>query len=335
MQFTLFIGVDVSKETLDIAIRNESGLVTTEIIANRTKNINQFLKSVLQKYNLRKEDMLICLEHTGIYSLLLLSCASDLGYATWVEDAVQIKQVLKVNRGKNDKLDAKQIAEYSYRFKDRAVLCKPERTQVRILRKLVGQRRRLLCIRKMLTQPINEDKKFEDKVITQLQAKLNNPLLKQVEKSFKTVEEKIKLTIEGDPELKRLFALVISVDGIGPVVASHMLVHTNEFTRFKEAKKLACHAGVVPFERQSGTSVRGKSGVSHRANKTLKCVFHMAAVSAINRKGEIQDYYLRKLAEGKNKMSVLNAIRNKLILRIFACVRDNRPYEKIYQRTIV
>ncbi len=172
MQFTLFMGVDVSKETLDIAIRNESGIVSSEIIANRTKNINQYLKSVFRKYNLKKEEVLICLEHTGIYSLLLLSCAGDLGYATWVEDAVQIKQVLKVNRAKNDKLDAKQIAEYAFRFKDRAVLSKPERTQVRILRKLIGQRRRLLCIRKMLTLPLNEDKKFEDKIITQLQGQL-------------------------------------------------------------------------------------------------------------------------------------------------------------------
>ena len=55
----------------------------------------------------------------------------------------------------------------------------------------------------------------------------------------------------------------------------------------------------------------------------------MAALSAINVKGDIQEYYHRKVAEGKNKMSVINAIRNKLIHRIFAVVKRSTPYQKI------
>lgn len=259
----------------------------------------------------------------------MLGCASDLGCVIWVEDAVQIKQLLKVNRGKNDKLDAKQIAEYAFRFQDRVVLWAAERSQIKILRKLISQRRRLLNVKKILSQPVKESKEFESKEIAQLQEKLNKPVLNQIEKSIKDVELRIKETINTDSHLKHLFALVTSVDGIGEVVASHMIVHTNEFKRFTDDKKLACYAGVVPFDRRSGTSIRGKSTVSPRANKTLKCVIHMAAVSVTNRKGELQDYYLRKVAEGKNKMSVINAIRNKLVLRIFACVRDQRPYQKI------
>ena len=334
MEFTQFMGVDVSKDTLDIIIRDTKGMSLIETIANEKKEISQLFKSLFKK-GINKNELLICLEQTGIYSLLLLSIASDLGCAVWVEDAVQIKQVLKVNRSKNDKLDAKQIAEYAFRFQDRAKLWEAERTQVKVLRKLISHRRRLINIKKILIQPVNEAKRFESKEVVQLQEKLNKPVLKQVEKSIKEVEEKIKDTINSDAHLKHLFALVTSVDGIGEVVASHMIVYTNEFKRFTDAKKFACHAGVVPFERRSGTSIRGKSAVSHRANKTLKCVIHMAAVSVITRKGELQDYYLRKVAEGKNKMSVINAIRNKLVLRVFACVRDKRPYQKILPVTIV
>lgn len=334
MQFTHFMGVDVSKETLDITIRNEKEILVSETIANDSKKIKQFFKLQFSKQKINKAELLICLEQTGVYSTLLLGCLSELGCAIWVEDAVQIKQVMKAHRGKNDQLDAKLIAEYACRFHDRVVLWEPERKQVKILRKLIAQRSRLLNIRKMLTQPLNETKRFEDKDILRLQENLNKPILRQIEKSIQEVEKKIRQTIDEDPRLKHLFSLVSSVDGIGTVVASHMLVYTNEFKRFKEAKKLACHAGVVPFAHQSGSSVRGKPSVSHRANKTLKWVIHMGAISVINRKGELQDYYLRKVAEGKNKMSVINAIRNKLVLRVFACVRDNRPYEKIVSKVI-
>ena len=335
MEFTHFMGVDVSKETLDITIRQAEFILVQETIANSVKNIHQFFKTLFSKKQVSKNDLLICLEHTGIYSSLLLKYAGDSALSIWVEDAVQIKQVMKAHRGKSDKLDACQIAEYAYRFPDRVKLWEPERTAVKILSRLIAQRRRLINIKKSLVQPLNETKRFEEKEIVQLEEKLNNSIIKQIEKQIKEVEIKIEQTITSDTQLNQLYKLITSVDGIGPVIASHMLVYTNEFKRFCNAKKLACHAGVVPFDHKSGSSIKGKPTVSHRANKTLKSLFHMAAITAIKRKGELQNYYLRKVAEGKNKMSVINALRNKLILRIYACVRDNRPYEKIIQLSIV
>jgi transposase len=63
-----------------------------------------------------------------------------------------------------------------------------------------------------------------------------------------------------------------------------------------------------------------------RANKTLKTALHVCAISAIRRLGEMRSYFDRKVKEGKNKMSILNAIRNKLLQRIFACVKAQRTY---------
>ena len=114
------------------------------------------------------------------------------------------------------------------------------------------------------------------------------------------------------------------------VTASYILVTTNEFININNPKKYACYRGVVPFEHSSGSSVRGKTRVSQMANKNIKTLLHLAALSTINMQGDLHEYYNRKVAEGKNKMSVLNAIRNKLILRVFACVNQNREYEKIY-----
>jgi len=76
--------------------------------------------------------------------------------------------------------------------------------------------------------------------------------------------------------------------------------------------------------------VRGKTRVSQHARKRLKSLFHMGAMSAIQVKGEMQDYYLRKVGEGKNKMSVINAVRNKLVHRVCSVVHRGQKYEKNY-----
>ena len=82
------------------------------------------------------------------------------------------------------------------------------------------------------------------------------------------------------------------------------------FNAINDPKKLACHAGVAPFEHSSGSSVRGKTRVNHHARKSLKTLLHMAAMSALQVPGELQEYYQRKVAQGKNKILVINALRN-------------------------
>jgi len=93
-------------------------------------------------------------------------------------------------------------------------------------------------------------------------------------------------------------------------------------------------SGVAPFKHQSGSSIRGRTRVSKLANMTMKTLFSLGATSAIQHSPEIKQYYQRKLAEGKKPMSVINAVRNKLITRIFACVNQERKYEKNYQYTL-
>ena len=333
MEFTHFIGVDVSKSTLDLCLMGPDGSTTSCTVGNDQKTIRKFFDKLLGKVA-EAGQVLVCVEHTGVYGNLLKHTLWPLGVTLWVEDALQIKQVMKAKRGKNDRLDAHMIMEYAYRFCDRVKPWEPESMELRKLRKLLAHRKRLLTMKKMVAQAEQELPVFEDKEIAKLQAALNRPLLKQYEKSLEQVEKAINDLIKNDAELNRLFSLVTSVDGIGPVTALHLLVYTEGFRRFGDAKKLACHAGVVPFDRQSGTSIRGKAAVSHRANKPLKQILHMAAVASLTIPGELQDYYHRKVGEGKNKMSVINAIRNKLILRVYACVRDERMYQKIPKKLV-
>ena len=148
------------------------------------------------------------------------------------------------------------------------------------------------------------------------------------------IEAKIDELFSDDAQLSRLYELISSVDGVGKCIAGQVIVDTNEFKNIKEGKAYACYSGVAPFEHRSGSSVHLRSRLSHLANKCTKTLLHMAALSPIRMAGELKDYYQRKVAEGKNKMSVMNAIRNKLILRVFACVRNNKVYQKNYLHTL-
>ena len=141
----------------------------------------------------------------------------------------------------------------------------------------------------------------------------------------KAVEQAIKQLIEADTRLKELFDLMVSVPGIGPVIATELLITTNEMQTINDPKKLAASATVrgcgptamlelllltgPPVQYRSGSSIRGKARVSHQARKRLKSLIHMGTMSAIQVKGDLQDYYHRKLGEGKHSMLVLNAVR--------------------------
>ena len=114
-----------------------------------------------------------------------------------------------------------------------------------------------------------------------------------------------------------------------------IIITTNEFNDFENGLKIAYYSGVVPFEHQSGSSLKNRARVSQMANKEMKTLLHMSVVSIISRgKGELFEYYQRKVAEGKIKMSVINALRNKIIQRVFACVKNDKMYSETYASTV-
>lgn len=123
---------------------------------------------------------------------------------------------------------------------------------------------------------------------------------------------------------------------MGLVLAAYLMVKTAAFTRFPTPRALACQAGVVPYEHTSGTSVKGKPHVSHHADKPLESLLHMAAIGMVRLPCALQAYYQRNVAEGKPEMVVLNAMRNKIIHRIYAVRGRGEPcrvdYTPVMQR---
>lgn len=165
-----------------------------------------------------------------------------------------------------------------------------------------------------------DERKAFDKLFEKSLSAINEDLI--------ALRREMELIIEGDERLKSLVLIMKSVPCIGTVIATQIIIHTNEFKNINSAKKFASYCGIAPFDWTSGTSLKGKSKVSHIANKEMKASLHLAAMGCIRQKGsELSDYYLRKQKEGKNNMAILNAMRNKLIHRIFACVKNNSVYK--------
>jgi len=334
MEFKFFVGIDVSKEKLDVVILSESQRVFNGTLNNTQTDIGKLLRQLYTSIKLECSNTLFCLEHTGMYSKPLLKVLHQKRCTIWMESSLRIKKSLGIQRGKNDQVDAGRIAEYAFRYRDKLTVWQPPAESIQRLKEFLAVRERLVKSKKNLTTALNESRKFMDSQFFKIHKQASQGPINALKKSIQDVEHQIQEVLHSDDSLKRLFSLIKSIDGVGLIIASHFIVTTHAFTLINDARCFATYCGVAPFEHSSGT-IKGKTRVSHLANKTIKTLLHMAAIVNIKQKGELAEYYNRKVAEGKHKMSVINAMRNKIVHRIFAVVNRGTPYEKFFVPILV
>jgi len=285
----------------------------------------------LQKeHGVEKSAFLVCAEHTGQYTYPLMCACEEIGVDLWLDNPAQIKQSSGIKRGDNDRLAARNIADYAARFQDKAKLFSLPQKNITSLKQLVSERDLYVADRGKFQGQLTDQKRFMNEDDYARKSKRLKALIEGLDEAISCIEKEIEQLIKSDDTLSNQHDLLCSIDGIGKQTAVKMIVETNAFNDFDNGRKFCCHAGVAPFQYTSGTSKRSRNKVSHRADKSIKTLLHMAALSVATRKkdGELREYYLRKVAEGKNKMSVLNAIRAKLVLRMFAVIKNNKKYDK-------
>ena len=325
-QYDHFFGVDVSKKTVDIThVTNQQ--FTHRQFTNDTSGMEQ-LTYWFKELTLEFNKVLFCMEATGLYCFTLTHFLASHSIDTWIEHAAQIKKSTGLARGKNDKVDSHRIAVYATKNLDRIRLWEPVNATLEKIRHLASLRDRLVETKKRLATPIKEFEDVGNLAMAKLLTKTIKSSLNAIDKDLKNVESKIIDIINEDENIKFLYKLITSVVGIGFVTAINLIVHTNGFTILKDTRKLACYCGVAPFEYSSGSSIRGRTKVHYMANKKLKCNLHMASLTAVKLDGELKAYYERKVGEGKSKMSVLNAVKNKLLARVIAVVNKQELYVK-------
>jgi transposase len=324
-----FIGIDISKKWLDVSILK--GREITPVLEKRYSNSTYDLR-LLQKdiYSLNvrfsKQTLVIC-EHTGIYKKTLVDYFSKQRCLLCVEVAQRIKKSMGIQRGKSDKLDARRIAQYGMLFHQKLSFWKSPRKQLVKIKDLLVNRERILDAKTGLEHALNEFKQVYSKRQWKYYYDFNKPALDGLSASLQSLNVELQYLIDSDREIARRVSLLNSIPGIGTVTSLSLLCATNEFSLCCNGNQLACYVGVAPFEYTSGTSVKGKSRVSHIANKKLKAMLHMAAMSVIrNKKSELGKFYAKKVSEGKSKMLVINAIRRKIVMRVAAVMQRGTPY---------
>jgi transposase len=335
METLYFLGIDMSKKTFQAALTLDGANMYQMEVENQPLQIKAFFQQLKDKFKFSTSQLIVCVEHTGIYCLPLLDYLVKTKIRVAVEPGLQIKQSQGMRRGKTDKVDAKRIAQYAFKNYKDLRFWKPQRLVIQKLKALLVARERLVKIKIQLQTPINESIEYIEESIRKLIAKNCQSTLAVLAKDIVGIEKAIAKLIGQDSHIEQQMEWATSVPGVGKITALNVIIATGEFERISEAKKFACYSGVAPFEHSSGSSIRGKTRVSKMANMTLKRLLHLAAMSAVTCCAELKLFYQRKVAEGKNKMSVLNAVRNKLISRIFVCIKNKRMYEKDYIHALV
>jgi transposase len=324
------IGIDVSKEKLDLCLTCADKVLKEWIVENSSTAITRSFKELSKEHGLAWNEVLLCAEYTGQYTYPLCCVCEEVRVDLWLENPAQIKLRSGIQRGKNDKLDARKIAAYACRFEDQAHLFSMPEKVIASLKQLIAERDMYIVDKGKYQGQLTDQKRFMNAEDYENKSKRLYPILMDIAEAIKLIDKQIHDLIDADPILSHQHELLCSVDGIGEQTAVKMIVVTDMFQDFNDPRKFCCYAGLAPFEHSSG-SKQSPRRVSHRADKSVKKILHMAALSAATRmKGELHDYYERKVAEGKSKMSVLNAVRAKLVHRMFAVIRNNQLYQKNY-----
>jgi len=327
-KYTYFIGIDVSKNTLDYAVMHQSKLLFHRQGKNQPADIRSFITELKKLNKFRLATALFCAEYTGLYCNHLYSVFEKLNTSLAVEHPLHLKRSLGLIRLKSDKSDAIQIATYAQKNAGGLRLWAPRRPVIEELANLVTFRNRLLAVSVALNTPVDEQSAFVKKQVQQQSLGLCKRSLSALKSDLSAIGLRVESLINMDERLKRLHQLIASVPGVGTVTAVQVILSTNEFRHIDHPKKFASYAGVAPFRKESGQMFR-KARVSNQANRRMKSLLHLCALSAIRYDAEMKTYYEKKHnTEGKPKLAVINAVRYKLIRRIFACVKGDRVFVK-------
>jgi len=326
--YSFFVGIDVSKAVIDVSYYFNGQAIYLGQYVNSVEGFVLMYNDLSKIVDSPNDEWFVCFENTGSYSKALFSWLVSQGVPCREENALEISLSLGIRRGKDDKIDSKVICNYAYEKRDKikpSVLTKP---LIIKLKSLLSRRELLVKHRTALKVSVKEKKSsLEESFYQELEA-INNDMIKYYDEQIGLLEKKIQQLLESDPIVGKNNKLLQTLIGIGQITSAYLISTTNNFESFTKSRKYACYCGIAPFPNSSGTRV-GKTKVSHMANKKIKSLFSNCIASAITHDPEISLYFKRKRSEGKSYGVVANAIKNKLIHRVFAVIKRQTPYVKM------
>lgn len=324
-----FVGIDVSKLTLDAALMTATPKGRSEPLTKKVANTAAGLKALdkwLRECGVVYKDTLLVIENTGIYHRRLWSYCAEAGIPIYIGNAAHIKWSLGLTRGKDDKTDSIRLCRYGCKEADDLKATPAPDPGILQLKDLITSRNRFIKQKSGNMKHLKELRNYNDRSTQAVMEKAYRDIIAGIEKSIKVLEAQIKLLINQNAAIKTNYKLLISVPGIGAVTAAYLIACTANFSAKSSGKQLACYAGLAPFETRSGTSIKGRPKVHKMGNKELKRLLYMGARASVQHNAEYRLYYERQRALGKHDLSAINAIKNKIIHRAAAVVNNQRPY---------
>jgi len=323
MKKSYYIGIDISKKTLDasIFVENMEEKRFPHLKVNNNKTGFKELMKWSRKEHVNLKDCLFCMEHTGHYGLEFFTFLEQKGIDYCAVCPLVMKRSMGISRDKNDKIDSARIAIFAFEKAYKLNPSKLASEDILNLKRL--QSERALYIRERAKYKAYISDKCTKKNSTSKRMTL---MVDTLSAQIEALEAEIQSIIQQNEELRSNYELITSVPGVGKVIAISTLTHTNNFKSFSNARQYACYAGVAPFARTSGTSVHGTASVSKMGDTQIKAELSQGAMSAMRSDPQMNVYAARKREEGKHNGIILNAIKFKIIERMFAVVHRGSPY---------
>ena len=254
-----YIGVDISKKTIDVAIyvkgQAKKGTFPHETFQNTAEGFKD-MKRWLRKQGVVLSKSLFCMEATGNYTYELCLFLEQIGVAYSIQSPLHLKRSFGLTHGKNDRVDASRIAYYAYLHREDIKLSRLASDSVRKLKSLIAERKSLVV---EIARCKAQLKEIGENAPSPGTIKRTEALQLFLESQVESIEEEMAQTIETDEQMRTNYNLLLSVDGIGIVNAINTIIATHNFEMFDNARQYASYIGVAPFEHTSGTSVRGRT----------------------------------------------------------------------------
>jgi transposase len=306
---TIIVGIDVSKDRLDVAVRPSGEAFVVERNAAGLERLAARLKELLPQ--------IVALEATGGFETVAVATLAAAGLPVVIVNPAQIRSFAKAigQRAKTDPIDAAVIAHFAEATKPEPRSLPDEAT--RLLSDLVARRRQII-------EMIGAERQRERRVTVLRLKKSIVRLLKALEKELTTVDTDIDEAVRGSPAWREKEDLLASVPGIGPTIARTLMAELPELGQLGR-KEIAALGGLAPFTRQSG-QWRGRSFIGGGRPIVRSAVF-MGAMVAKQHNPVLKAFFDRLVAAGKPKMVALIAVARKLLTILNAILRDNRPWQ--------
>ena len=325
-----FVGLDIAAETFTAAI----GTTPWKLLVKGTEFPNtsdgfQHLVRWLGQSECTAERTALCMEATGVYGEALAYFLVAHDYRVAMEPPLKVKRAFHPSGPKTDAMDSQQIAEYACRYQDELIFWQPPTELVEQLHVLLTTREQLVehsvaqqnALQALRRKPVRTP--FAEQVYAQMIA--------ETKSQVKALEQEIRRLIDQHPTSRRLLSLLLTIPGVGVLLASHILILTHCALRPFTAAQLASHLGIAPYPHESGTSVYARPTSRHYGPSQPRKLLHLAARSVSTHDEHFHQYYQRKVGEGKAKKLVLNNVANKLLKLICAVMETQTAYDPNYR----